>query len=97
MKNPDIVAAVAAREDRPFTVGFAAETRDVINYARQKLVSKNLDLIVANDVSDSAVGFNSDENAVTLVWKDGEQTLSQAGKPTIARQILEKIVELATR
>ena len=97
VKNPDIVAAVAARQARPFTVGFAAETRDVINYARQKLVSKNLDLIVANDVSDSAVGFNSDENAVTLVWKDGEQVLTQAGKSTIARQIFAKIVELASQ
>ena len=97
VKNPDIVAAVAARQARPFTVGFAAETRDVVRYARQKLVSKNLDLIVANDVSDSAVGFNSDENAVTLVWRDGEQTLTQAGKSTIARQIFAKIVALATQ
>jgi len=96
VKNPDIVATVAAHRARPFTVGFAAETRDVVNYARKKLVSKNLDLIVANDVSDTSVGFNSDENAVTLVWKDGEQVLSQAGKSTIARQIFAKIVELAT-
>lgn len=96
VKNPDIVATVAAREPRPFTVGFAAETRDVINYARQKLAAKNLDLIVANDVSDAAVGFNSDENAVTLVWRGGEQTLAQAGKSTIARQIFAKIVELAS-
>ncbi|MEP4486312.1 MAG: bifunctional phosphopantothenoylcysteine decarboxylase/phosphopantothenate--cysteine ligase CoaBC [Halioglobus sp.] len=95
VKNPDIVAAVAARQARPFTVGFAAETRDVVNYARQKLDAKNLDLIVANDVSDTAVGFNSDDNAVTLVWKDGEQILPQAGKSTIARQIFAKIVELA--
>jgi phosphopantothenoylcysteine decarboxylase / phosphopantothenate---cysteine ligase len=91
VKNPDIVAAVAASKQRPFTVGFAAETRDVLNYARGKLQRKGLDMIVANDVSDQSIGFNSDENEVTVLWREGEQVLEKAGKGTLARQIVALI------
>jgi phosphopantothenoylcysteine decarboxylase/phosphopantothenate--cysteine ligase len=93
VRNPDIVAAVAASELRPFTVGFAAETNDVLAYARDKMSRKGLDMIVANDVSDRSIGFNSDHNAVTLLWPDGEKLLERDGKDNIARQIIELIAE----
>lgn len=91
VKNPDIVATVAGSPDKPFTVGFAAETRDVLSYARGKLERKNLDMIVANDVSRSDIGFNSDENAVTVITPDSEQELPQASKRQLAGQIIEQI------
>ena len=94
VRNPDIVAGIADRNPAPFTVGFAAETNDVVDYARGKLENKGLDLIVANDVSDTAIGFNSEENAVTLVWRDGEQAVPQASKGTIARKIIDRIAEM---
>lgn len=91
VKNPDIVSTVAASENGPFTVGFAAETRDVLHYARSKMQRKSLDMIIANDVSDSNIGFNSAENEVTVLWPGGEQTLARANKAAIARQIVELI------
>ncbi|MFW7523629.1 bifunctional phosphopantothenoylcysteine decarboxylase/phosphopantothenate--cysteine ligase CoaBC [Vibrio ostreicida] len=92
VKNPDIVAAVAnLSERRPFTVGFAAETQDVEHYARTKLLKKNLDMICANDVSIKGQGFNSNENAINLYWKEGEQSLTLAPKRQIAKQILTTI------
>ncbi len=97
VRNPDIVARVAASENRPFTVGFAAETNDVLVYARDKMTRKDLDMIVANDVSDRAIGFNSDHNAVTVLWRDGEQVLEQSSKGNIARQIIELIAARLTR
>ena len=94
VKNPDIVATVAGLETgRPFTVGFAAETRDVIDYARSKLARKRLDLIVANDVSNPEIGFNSDDNAVTLVSSEGETGLPQTSKRQLARQLIEQIAQ----
>ena len=91
VKNPDIVATVAASEQRPFTVGFAAETREVVDYARGKLERKGLDMIVANDVSDGSIGFNSDHNEVTVLWPGGEQVLEKADKAALARQIVSLI------
>ena len=93
VENPDIVAAVAQHEPKPFTVGFAAETRDVENYARQKIERKNLDMIVANDVSRQDIGFNSDQNAVTVIWKSGQQLMALASKTQIARDLVTLISE----
>lgn len=94
-KNPDIIASVAAlTTNRPFTVGFAAETNDVANYAKDKLARKNLDLICANDVSQAGIGFNSDNNAMTLFWPEGERKLSLNSKQNIAIEILSQISEL---
>jgi phosphopantothenoylcysteine decarboxylase/phosphopantothenate--cysteine ligase len=89
--NPDIVATVSARDPRPFTVGFAAETNDVLSYAKAKMARKGLDMIVANDVSGSETGFNSDDNEVIVVWPGGEEPLERAAKSTIARQIVQRI------
>lgn len=97
IKNPDIVASVAKLEkNRPFTVGFAAETQDIEKYARGKLTKKNLDLICANDVSVEGQGFNSNDNALTLYWhqeegQQGEQSLSLDSKEALALQIMQKI------
>ncbi|WP_415885569.1 bifunctional phosphopantothenoylcysteine decarboxylase/phosphopantothenate--cysteine ligase CoaBC [Neptuniibacter sp. QD37_6] len=91
VKNPDIVATIANSSSKPFTVGFAAETRDVINYAKSKLERKNLDLIIANDVSRSDIGFNSDENAVTVISTTNTETLPQASKRQLASKLIEKI------
>jgi phosphopantothenoylcysteine decarboxylase/phosphopantothenate--cysteine ligase len=91
VRTPDIVAMVATHARRPFTVGFAAETRDVINYAKGKLEKKRLDMIATNDVSRTDIGFNSDNNALTVIWPEGHQVLPLAGKAQIARQLLELI------
>ena len=91
VRNPDIVATVAAGAQRPFTVGFAAETRDVLTYARDKLQRKALDMIVANDVSDQSIGFNSELNEAVVLWNDGEQALARTGKGNLARQIIQLI------
>ncbi|WP_240222733.1 bifunctional phosphopantothenoylcysteine decarboxylase/phosphopantothenate--cysteine ligase CoaBC [Rheinheimera hassiensis] len=92
VKNPDIIAAVAAlTAQRPFTVGFAAETQNVVQYAKDKLARKKLDLICANDVSGTELGFNSDHNAVTLVWQHGEQALPAQPKAELAKAILQHI------
>ncbi|MVF12103.1 bifunctional phosphopantothenoylcysteine decarboxylase/phosphopantothenate--cysteine ligase CoaBC [Ketobacter sp. MCCC 1A13808] len=91
VENPDIIAAVANSTPKPFTVGFAAETQEVEEYARQKIKRKNLDMIVANDVSRIDIGFNSDNNAVTAIWGSGEATLEIASKHQIAKQLITLI------
>lgn len=91
IKNPDVVATVAHHEQRPFTVGFAAETQAVEDYARGKLTNKNLDMIVANDVSREDIGFNSDNNAATAIWQEGQQSFDSMSKHTMARQLIELI------
>lgn len=94
VKNPDIVASVAAMtEQRPFTVGFAAETQDVEKYARGKLERKNLDMICANDVSIQGQGFNSDNNALHLYWKGGDKALPLTAKSELGKAIMLEIVE----
>lgn len=91
MRTPDILATVAASGHSVYTVGFAAETNDVLAYARDKMTRKGVDMIVANDVSDPSIGFNSDDNAVTILWRDGEQAIERASKGAIARQIMQVI------
>lgn len=93
VKNPDIVAGVAALStNRPYVVGFAAETNNVEEYARQKRIRKNLDLICANDVSDSNQGFNSDNNALHLFWQDGDKVLPLERKALLGQLLLDEIV-----
>ena len=92
-RNPDIVAAVAACENGPFTVGFAAETNDLLAHARDKMERKGLDMIVANDVSDRSIGFNSDNNEATVLWAGGEQEMALTGKGAMARQLIQLIAK----
>lgn len=91
VRNPDIIAAVAAHSQRPFTVGFAAETQDVLEYARKKMHHKHLDMIVANDVARDDAGFNSDQNAATLLWADGSLEVPLTTKGELARQLVDTI------
>ena len=92
VKNPDIIADVAhLTEKRPFTIGFAAETQNVADYAKDKLTRKNLDMICANDVSSGQV-FGQDHNALHLFWKHGEKVLPQADKNTLAEALVSEIM-----
>jgi phosphopantothenoylcysteine decarboxylase/phosphopantothenate--cysteine ligase len=94
IKNPDIIATVANLTTKPFTVGFAAETQNVVEYAKHKLANKNLDLIAANDVSIGDIGFNSNENALTLISSNKQLSLSKNSKSKLARQLIEHIAQL---
>jgi phosphopantothenoylcysteine decarboxylase/phosphopantothenate--cysteine ligase len=91
VKNPDIVATIAKLEDKPFVVGFAAETENVETYARGKLASKNLNMIIANDVSNTDIGFNSDSNSVTVFWDESQQYFPSMSKSTLSHQLIELI------
>ncbi len=97
VKTTDIVATVAALPNKPVTVGFAAETNDVVAYARGKLQRKGLDMIIANDVSDSRIGFNSDDNAVTVITADAETHIEQLPKRALAAALVEHIAPLFWR
>lgn len=96
VRSADILASVAALEDGPFTVGFAAETNDVQKYARGKLVNKNLDMIVANRVG-SDCGFDVDENTVEVFWDGGEHAFPTAAKTELASQIIELVADRYAR
>jgi phosphopantothenoylcysteine decarboxylase/phosphopantothenate--cysteine ligase len=93
IRNPDIVASVASLPNKPFTIGFAAETENLIEYARGKLQNKNMDMIIANDVSSETLGFNSDNNAVTLITNNTETGFAEASKQQLARQLIEAIAK----
>jgi phosphopantothenoylcysteine decarboxylase/phosphopantothenate--cysteine ligase len=91
--NPDILgSARSVFGFRGFLVGFAAETEKVLEHARGKLERKGCDLLVANDVSRSDIGFDRDENEVLLIWpKRPTETLAMESKREIARQLIERI------
>lgn len=93
VKNPDIVADVAALANKPFTVGFAAETQDIEHYAKDKLARKKLDLIAANDVAKNNQGFNSDNNALIVFSRDKQFDLPLASKQEVAQQLVALIVK----
>jgi phosphopantothenoylcysteine decarboxylase/phosphopantothenate--cysteine ligase len=94
VSNPDIIASIAARQARPsLVVGFAAETNDVTTYARDKLKKKRLDFIFANDVSDSAIGFNSDSNAGTLISADNDITMALSSKRVLAETMIAELAK----
>ena len=93
-KNEDILGCVAKEFSKSFVVGFAAETSDVIENAQTKLVNKNLDMIISNDVSDKSIGFDVDENEVNVITADETILLAKDKKIRIARQII-KIISLS--
>jgi len=92
IKNPDILADVAGRSCKPFCVGFAAETQNLEHYARQKLIRKNLDMMVANPV-DNGRGFDQEDNTLHVFWKDGDKAFATAPKTELARQLIHLIAE----
>ncbi len=95
VRNPDILASVAALPKAPFTVGFAAETEQLEAHARGKLEAKGLDMVAGNWVGERAqgLGFNSEDNALQLFWKGGGQTLALAPKTILAHQLMAVIAE----
>ncbi len=95
VKNPDILATIAEEFPEVFVVGFAAETQDIEKYARGKLEAKNLDMIACNDVSRTDIGFGSDNNAMTVFFRDKAAgvTLEKASKDKIAEQLVALIGE----
>ena len=90
-KNEDVLKNVATNFSSSYVVGFAAETSDINNNAMQKLKSKNLDMIISNDVSDKSIGFNVDDNEVTVITCDEKIFLKKDKKIRIAREILKII------
>ena len=90
VRNPDILAEVAALADGPYTVGFAAETDQLVEHARAKLESKGLDLIAANQVG-GELGFDSADNRLTVLWNGGSVRLDRAPKPVLARQLVRLV------
>ena len=101
IQNQDILKTVANLENRPFTVGFAAETENVIEHARTKLAAKNLDMIIANNVADTSIGFNSDHNETTIITRiiSGKSTRiteehqTKMSKENLSRKIIVLIAE----
>jgi phosphopantothenoylcysteine decarboxylase / phosphopantothenate---cysteine ligase len=95
--TPDILKELAHRKTSQIIVGFAAETENVLENARQKLVAKNLDAIVVNDVSREGVGFDSDRNAVTIITRDEVIEVPETTKWEVAQRVLDQIVRLRQR
>ena len=90
-ENPDVIANVAKTKNKPIVVGFAAETNDHLNQAREKRIRKGIDAIVVNDVSDPRIGFNSTENAATLIYEDGEIELNQQSKISLGTELIDQL------
>ena len=93
VENQDILKSVSELDERPYVVGFAAETNDLIKNAKTKFKNKGLDLVVANDVSDTSIGFDSDDNAVTLITKRRNLAIEKESKRKIAKKIIKLIAE----
>lgn len=91
--TPDILAEVAGQPERPFTVGFAAETERLAEYAEAKRRRKNIDMIAANQVDDRGLGFDSDDNALTVFWEGGSLALTRQPKRALASALLALIAE----
>ena len=91
VKNPDILANVAALPSPPFTVGFAAETEQVEDFAEAKRRAKGVDMIAANRVGGDTGGFERDENALIVRWETGREVLPQMDKQNLARRLAELI------
>jgi len=95
--TPDILKEISLRKQGQIIVGFAAETEDVLENARQKLAAKQLDAIVVNDVSREGVGFDSDRNEVTIITHDEVVDVSETTKWEVAQRVLNQIVRLRDR
>jgi phosphopantothenoylcysteine decarboxylase/phosphopantothenate--cysteine ligase len=91
-EGPDILAELGRRREERLLIGFAAETHELLTHAQSKLERKNLDFIVANDVSRPDVGFDADDNAVTILARDGSaHEVAKASKAQIAESILDRV------
>jgi phosphopantothenoylcysteine decarboxylase/phosphopantothenate--cysteine ligase len=92
VSTPDIVAAVAALENRPFTVGFAAETENLRENALEKLSRKRLDMIAANRVGQDGLGFESENNEILILTPGGDKDLGKGSKQQLARLLIDEVV-----
>ena len=95
-KNPDILADVAAMPHRPFTIGFAAETDRLKEYAGDKLETKGIDMIAANLVGTAngrRLGFESEDNALLVLWPGGSQSLPSMPKGLLAGELIDLVCE----
>jgi phosphopantothenoylcysteine decarboxylase/phosphopantothenate--cysteine ligase len=93
VRNPDILAEVAALPDAPFTVGFAAETDNLESYAAAKLEAKGLDLVAANLVGAERGGFGADDNALVVLWRGGRRAFPLMPKPRLGMELATLIAE----
>lgn len=94
-RNPDILAELGKAKDGKLLVGFAAETEELLKHAAEKLHKKNLDLVVANDVTQEGAGFDQDTNVVRLLTPDGAvEELPQMSKAAVAEKLLDKVLSL---
>lgn len=91
IENPDVIASVASLPSPPYTVGFAAETEQLLANARAKLGRKRIDMVIANNVAESGIGFNSEDNAVTAITAEQEQAFPRQPKQVLARRLIEHI------
>lgn len=97
-KNPDILKELGARKAHQVLVGFAAETQNLLDNAREKIIKKNLDMIVANDVTAAGAGFNTDTNIVKFLYPSGEvRSLEQMAKTEVANMLLDAVMELKAK
>ena len=95
VKNPDILRELGSIKKNQVLVGFAAETQNILDYAKKKLVEKNLNFIVANDVTAEGAGFGVSTNIATIIWRDGQiETFDKMSKANLAEKIVERVANL---
>ena len=98
VRNPDIIAAIGAKKKKGLLVGFAMETRDLLANARQKMIRKKMDMIVANNLRDEGAGFETDTNIITILDRQGHSiALEKMTKQEAAHRILDHIRSLQTK
>ena len=98
VKNPDILRELGSIKKNQILIGFAAETQNILDYARKKLVEKNLDFIVANDVTAEGAGFGVTTNIASIIWRNGEvESFSKMSKANLAEKIVERVANLLNR
>lgn len=93
VRNPDILFEVGQLENKPFSVGFAAETENMMENAKAKLKRKNCDMIASNDVSSREIGFGSAYNALNVIWPEGQAEIGKATKEDVAKTLITLIKE----
>jgi len=93
-QTPDIILEIGKRKNKPFIVGFAAETGEKIERAKRKLHEKNMDMIVLNDITEDGSGFDVDTNKVVIISREKEIKLPLMSKDSVAEEILDRLIEL---
>ena len=95
VKNPDILRELGTLKKSQILIGFAAETQNILEYANKKLVEKNLDFIVANDVTAEGAGFGVSTNIASIIWRDGiVENFSKMSKAELAEKIIQRLSKL---